>query len=406
MSARLTIVLPLRGRPLFTLRFLWHANAARLPYKFIIADGEVRQELSHLLENSAKLFPDIDVEYIRYPDDTDFGRYFAKMTDALQRVQTPYAMLADNDDFLALTGLERSLDFLDANPDYVCCGGGIGGFAVYSRNAPQLRGLCGPLNKLDYRYMPYDRSLDLDSSSVAERLSQGLRNSWSYYAVFRSSALQTIWREVAELDLSDLQLHEKYCAMRTLTFGKARSDPATISYLRQYWTTLRSAFSEDWVHHLVRSRFNTDFAAILDRISAQAAAADGADRGAVAENLRNNFSQWFGDFLHRNYGPYAALRRYLRDTVPDLVEWVKMRRRYSVPLDRRKVLAKLREGGASEDYIRAFSAELTQVEDVISGPGFADFIRAHLPALAPETASKPTGAVTAQLGSLGRGQSA
>ena len=30
MSARLTIVLPLRGRPLFTLRFLWHANAARL----------------------------------------------------------------------------------------------------------------------------------------------------------------------------------------------------------------------------------------------------------------------------------------------------------------------------------------------------------------------------------------
>jgi glycosyltransferase domain-containing protein len=406
MSARLTIILPLRGRPLFTLRFLWHANAARLPYKFIIADGEVRQELSHLLENSAKLFPDIDVEYIRYPDDTDFGRYFAKMTDALQRVQTPYAMLADNDDFLALTGLERSLDFLDANPDYVCCGGGIGGFAVYSRNAPQLRGLCGPLNKLDYRYMPYDRSLDLDSSSVAERLSQGLRNSWSYYAVFRSSALQTIWREVAELDLSDLQLHEKYCAMRTLTLGKARSDPATISYLRQYWTTLRSAFAKDWVDHLVRSRFNTDFTAILDRISAQAAAADGADRDAVAENLRNNFSRWFGDFLRRNYGPYAALRRYLRNTVPDLVEWVKMRRRYSVPLDRRKVLAKLREGGASEDYIRAFSAELAQVEDVICGPGFADFIRTYLPAFAPEAASKPKGAVTTQLGSLGRGQSA
>ena len=36
-----------------------------------------------------KLFPNIDVEYIRYPDDTDFGRYFAKMTDALQRVRTP-----------------------------------------------------------------------------------------------------------------------------------------------------------------------------------------------------------------------------------------------------------------------------------------------------------------------------
>src|SRR5580704_9790695 len=189
MTQRLTIVIPLRGRPLFTLRFLWHANAARLPYKFILADGEVRPDLSRLLDDARKLFPNIDVDYIRYPDDMDFAHYFAKMTDAIARAKTPYVMLADNDDFLVFSGLEQSLDFLDANPDYVCCGGGIGGFAVYARNAPQLRGLCGPLNKLDYRYMPYDRSLDLDSSSVAERLSQGLRNSWSYYAVFRSSAL-------------------------------------------------------------------------------------------------------------------------------------------------------------------------------------------------------------------------
>jgi glycosyltransferase domain-containing protein len=406
MSARLTIVLPLRGRPLFTLRFLWHANAARLPYKFIIADGEVRPELSHLLDNATGLFPNIDVDYIRYPDDTGFSRYFAKMTDALQRVRTPYAMLADNDDFLAFAGLERSLDFLDASPDYVCCGGGIGGFAVYSRNAPQLRGLCGPLNKLAYRYMPYDRSLDLCSPSMTERLSQGLRNSWSYYAVFRSSALQTIWREVAALDLSDLQLHEKYCAMRTLTLGKARSDPATISYLRQYWTTLRSAFATDWIAHLVRSRFNSDFAAILDRISDLAAAADGVDRAAVAEQLRDNFSRWFGDFLRRNYGAYAALRAYLREAAPGLVEWLKTRRRYSVALDRRKVLAKLRQGGASEDYIRAFRAELAQVEDVICGSAFADFIRPHVPVFAPEAGSKPTSAVTAHLESLGRGQSA
>jgi glycosyltransferase domain-containing protein len=259
MTQRLTVVVPLRGRPLFTLRFLWHANAARLPYKFIIADGEVRPDLSRLLDDSRKLFPALDIDYVRYPDDTNFGRYFAKMSDALQRVQTPYVMLADNDDFLAFTGLEHSIDFLDANPDYVCCGGGIGGFAVYARKYPWLGGLCGPLNKLAYRYMPYDRSADLGSPSAAKRLSRGLRNSWSYYAVFRSPALLTIWREVVDMNLSDLQLHEKYCAMRTLTLGKARSDPGTIAYFRQYWTTLRSAFSKDWVHHLVRSRFSTDF---------------------------------------------------------------------------------------------------------------------------------------------------
>jgi len=406
MSQRLTIVMPLRGRPLFTLRFLWHANATRLPYKFILADGEVRPDLSRLLDDARKLFPNIDVDYVRYPDDTDFARYFAKMTDAIARVQTPYVMLADNDDFLAFSGLERSLDFLDANPDYVCCGGGIGGFAVYTRKFPWLAGLCGPLNRLSYRYMPYDRSLDLGSPSAAERLARGLRNSWSYYAVFRSPALATIWREVAEINLSDLQLHEKYCAMRTLTLGKARSDPATIAYFRQYWTTLRSAFSKDWVHHLVRSRFNTDFTEILSRISREAAAADGAEAAVVAEDIRNNMISWFGDFLRRNYGPYAALRRYLRENMPELLDRVKTRRRHAVPLERRKVFAALRRNGASADYMQAFEAELAQIEDVVSGSAFADFIRPYVPLFVPEAAQQMVPTSAAELGALGRGQSA
>jgi glycosyltransferase domain-containing protein len=404
---RLTIVVPLRGRPLFTLRFLWHANAARLPYKFIIADGEVRPELSRLLDESQNLFPNLDIDYIRYPDDTDFGRYFAKMLDALRRVRTPYVMLADNDDFLAFTGLEQSIDFLEKNSDYVCCGGGIGGFAVYARKCPWLGGLCGPLNRLTYRYMPYDRSLDLGSPAAADRLTKGLRNSWSYYAVFRSPALVTIWREVAEMNLSDLQLHEKYCAMRTLTLGKARSDPATIAYFRQYWTTLRSAFPKDWVHHLVRSRFSSDFAEILARISREAAAADGADEGALTENLRNDIIAWFGDFLRRNYGPYAALRRFLRAKTPHLLEWVKTRRRLSVLFERRRVLSTLRRNGASEDYLRAFGKELTLIEDVVSGPAFADFIRPYVPLFVPEAArADASKEPPARLGAVGRGQSA
>jgi glycosyltransferase domain-containing protein len=406
MSARLTIVVPLRGRPLFTLRFLWHANAECLPYKFIIADGEVRPELSQLLEDSRALFPDIDIDYIRYADDTDFSRFFAKVSDALRRVRTPYVMLADNDDFLMFSGIERSISFLDNHPDYVCCGGGVGGIAVYSRKYPQLGGLLGPLNRLAYRYMPYDRSLDLGSSSVAERLLRGLRNSWSYYAVYRSDALQAIWRDVTEINFSDLQLHEKFCAMRALTLGKARSDPATIGYLRQYWTTMSLAFRKDWVHHLARSRFSEDFAEILARISRHAAAADGTDAKIVAEDLRGNFAQWLGDFLQRNYGPYAQLRRYLRDRVPGLLDRVKTRRRISVLLDRRNVLARLRQEGAGDDYLQALGAELDLVKDVVSGPTFAAFIRPYMPLFAPEAARPPAEDAAAQLETLGRGQSA
>jgi glycosyltransferase domain-containing protein len=279
-TPRLTIVLPLKGRQLFTLRFLWHADSEKLPYRFVIADGQVAPKLASLLENSRELFPNLDIDYVRYPDDADFGHYFRKIADALHRVRTPYVMLADNDDFLVFTGLERSMDFLDAKLDYVCCGGGIAGFALYS---PAHDGLVGPFNQFTYRYAARDRSFDAGLSSSAERLVSGFNNSWSYYAVFRSAALLEIWQDVVQIDFSDLQLLEIFCAMRTLTLGKARSDPATVAYLRQYWTSLRSAFPNDWVHHLLRSRFSTDFGTMVGRVSGVVASSDDCDEANIAE---------------------------------------------------------------------------------------------------------------------------
>jgi hypothetical protein len=194
--------------------------------------------------------------------------------------------------------------------------------------------------------------------------------------------------------------------MRALTLGRARSDPATIAYLRQYFTTMSLAFRNDWVHHLARSRFSENFAEILARISRHAAAADGTDARIVAEDLRSNIAQWLGDFLRRNYGPYAQLRRYLRDRVPGLLDRVKTRRRISAPLDRHNVFQRLRKEGAGDDYLRPLAAELALVEDVVSGPAFAAFIRPYVPLLAPDAAREPAEESAEQLAPLGRGQNA
>lgn len=266
MTPRLTIVLPLKGRALFTLRFLWHADRARMPFRFLIADGEVRPPLADILENAREHFSNIDIEYVRYPDDISFGRFFAKMHDAVRRVRTPYVMMANNDDFLASAGIERAIEFLDSHPDYVCCSGGIAGFSVHAPLSAPLGVLVGSLSKITRDYVYYDHSADFSSDFVTKRLLAGLRNEWSYYAVFRTPAQCVICEELVELELSDLLLHEKYCAMRTLTLGKAKCDPSVISYWRQYWTSQRSAYSRDFVHHLLRSRFTSDFANIIERI--------------------------------------------------------------------------------------------------------------------------------------------
>lgn len=393
VAPRLTIILPLKGRYLFTLRFLWYANRARLPYRIVIADGQVRPALAKILENSREHFANLDVTYLRYPDDIDYHSYFLKMVDVLQRVKTPYAMLADNDDFIARAGTETSLNFLDVNNDYVCCGGGLAGFSVYS-GLRRPNGPIGRFNRYAYRYTPLDRSEDFSSPSAVERLRQGSRNWWSYYAIYKTEALQTIWREILDIDFSDLHLHELFCAMRTLTLGKICSDAKTIAYLRQYGTSL-GYYKTGWVHHLLRSRFTQDFDAMIHRISTAAALVDDAQTAPIVEMLRLICGDWLDEFLKIYYGPLQTVKQILRNNTPSLVNWLKNRRRYLVARERAEIFARLANDGASGDYLAAFADELRLMEDVVSGREFAAFIEPYIRVL--ESADLPTKSAPAQL---------
>jgi glycosyltransferase domain-containing protein len=381
VTPRLTIVLPLKGRPLFTLRFLWHANRARLPYRFLIADGEGHPGLAKLLENSRKIFPGLDLEYIRYPDDVDFKHYYAKMADVFQRVRTLYVKVADNDDFLGSAGLESCVDFLDTHSDYVCCSGGIGGFSLRALPGDSRELVIGRLNKLAYCCSPHDRAIDLNSRFATERVVAGLRNTWNFYAVFRTPALALMWKEAREIELSNTQLHERFMTMRTLTLGKARCDSSFFSYWRQYWTSLQlhwtssqSEVRRDFVYYLLRSRFTEDVANVLDRISHRLAELDGGDPDEIAERLRDPLEWWVRELISHDFGAYAAVRQRLRTHVPWLVAWLKRRYRFRLVLERRDIFNKLRKDGATPDYLEKLKGEIAQIEDVLIGHEFKEFL--------------------------------
>jgi glycosyltransferase domain-containing protein len=376
-SPRLTIVLPLKGRHLFTLRFLWQADKVRVPYRILIADGEVHPVLAGILENSKEHFPNLDIDYVHYPDDKNFTCFFAKMADALGRVTTPYAMLADNDDFLAMGGLERALDFLQVNPDYACSAGRVAGFSVYSGLSNPSRGLRGRAN----RFYEYHQAEEVGSSSAAERVQQAALKLWIYYAVHRTGNLATTLRECAEIDFSDLLLFEAFFVMRSLTMGKAHSDRATISYLRQYGTSLRSSFKKDWVHHLLRSRFTSDVQAMVERISAVIAADDGSDPAVAAEQVRAVLDAKFRQFLGASYGSLQEVKQALRRKMPEVVIWLQNRPRYFIGRERSALFRQLADAGASPDHVAQFRTELALIEDTLSGEAFAAFVRSYEPAL-------------------------
>lgn len=365
VTSRLTIVLPLRGRHFFTLRFLWHANEARLPYRILIADGQVNEALARHIENHRDAFPHLDIEYVRYPDDTGYSRYFTKMADALGRVRTPYAMLADNDDFLGPHGIEQALDFLDANPDHVAALGQPVGFAAYSGLNARDGGVYGRLNRL--RTYPSRASA---ASSTIERLRQAGLSLLIYYSVYRTEALATLWREDREIDFTDLMLHETYHAMRTLTLGKVRANAATITYYSQIGTSTSSDPMRNWVGHLLRSRFTVDTAEMVKRI---AGAEAGANTDAAAEEAHSNIESYFRDFLWSNYGAVAGMKRVMRRISPTAVKYWQSRPRFNVRREIAALLAKLAAAGATAQDLDRTRGEISAIERAMSPQTFAAF---------------------------------
>jgi glycosyltransferase domain-containing protein len=378
MTPRLTVVMPLKGRLLFTFRFLWHANKMRLPYRFLIADGNVKEAVAQRLENSRNDFPELDIEYVRYPDDVGYSQFFAKMSDVMQRVRTPYATMADNDDFLGFDGIERALDFLEANKDYVCARGQQVGFSVYSGAGKSRGAICGKFNRVSRVSIKHD-FLEAAAPSATERLRQTGLYHRLYHAIYRTPALVQICREAAEIDFSDLMLYEDFHTLRALTLGRAHTNKGAISRYYQVGTGISYQPLRDWARHLLHSHFTSDAHATVKRIASAAANADGTDAAAIAEDVWAILECRYRNFLMMNYGPLARIKRAMRKSWPRTVHYVLNRPRFSVGRERAAVFSQLRNAGAGPEVLERVRGELAAIECALSPDAFAIFARPFLP---------------------------
>ena len=384
MTPRLTIVMPMKGRQLFTFRILWHANKARLPYRFLIADGQVNETVALHLDDCRKLFPELDIEYIRYPDDADYSRFFAKMSDALQRVRTPYVMLADNDDFLGFSGIERALDFLHTHSDYVSARGHQVGFSVYSGIGALPGSICGKFNQI---YMDGD-FIEFDASTAAERLRQGCLCHRLHYAIWRTEVPICIMKEIAEINFSDLMMYEDYFALRALTLGKSHINNETVTYYSQAGTGISFQPRRDWARHLLRSRFTSDAHAVVDRISLAAVDGGAADVETIAEEVRTILECRYQTFLSMNYGLPEQIKSAMRRNWPRLTNCLQTRPRFSVRRERDAIFSKLRHAGASPEDLKNVRDELSAIERALAPETFADYAGPFLPIVRAEGGQK------------------
>lgn len=375
-STPLTILLTLKGRHFHTLRWIWHANRIGLPFHVVMADGEVNPIVAKIMDDPSN-FPNLSYEYHHYADNS-FSDFYRKCADAIAKVLTPFVMMSDNDDFLMPTGILKSIAFLQQAEDYVCSSGGISGFGIDSSRKDLPPNVVGKFNNLLFKYFDTYYFCNVSHPSAIERIKFAAQKAGPlYYHVFHTEALRLIFDEIRELDFSDLQIHEAFTAFRSLTLGKANSDETSISYFRQIGTSSGFNCEFDWVHHLLRSRYTSDFTKMVTHIAQPAASVDCVDQSEVEETIRLAYAEFLRSQLSRQYGTsekIESIKNLVRKMLPTWLLDARLRGFKSVEAQRRNFVERLKQAGASRDYLNSFSLELRQIEETLEGRAFLDFV--------------------------------
>lgn len=377
-SDKLTVILTLRGRHLHSLRWMWHANRACLPYHVIIADGEVHPTIDRLLSDP-ETFPNLSFEYHRH-NDKSFRDFFTKCAETINKVRSEFVMMSDNDDFVITTGTQRSIEFLNRNPDYVCAGGQLPHFVVVPRKAVPGK-VIGDMTGLKFGYTHQCR--DIAFESVTDRVLDEIKQYQPlYYHVYRTEILRKVFEEVERHDFSDLTVHEYYCALRAVTLGKARTDSSVVNYLRQSGTSSSSTYWVDWVHHLLRSTLPQDYRALATTISNEAAKADKGDSAAINEAILDEFAHKIRHLLahtmmrHRFPALFAFKQQFL--WLKKLQVFPSWYRRWR---DNIQYWRKFAKDCAEPRALAGYRDEFAQIESTLQGDGFMAFIKANAPDL-------------------------
>jgi len=285
----ITIVMPVLGRPLFTLRSLWYLNSIGLPWKVIVADGGNYRAIRRILGDKGN-FPNLDLTYFRSPD-VDVRAYYRKCLAAVRMAETPYVQILDNDDFITINALKTMAAFLDAHPDHSAVGGIVSNVHIgKSARRDGIRFVQGPADRWTVMYDPKF----LEQSTAAERVGQHLSRYFpTYYSLHRKQAKADAYDFLVRTGIRDLPLHEIFLSLHTLLSGKITTICSTVGYLRQANSSEAHATVRPWPHRILQDAWQSDFRSAVEEFARTMHALEPSTSLAAARDLLQDRIGWF-----------------------------------------------------------------------------------------------------------------
>jgi len=206
-NKKITIILPLWDREVYTS--VWIEKNIYDDFDYIIADGSKKNANQLIFE---KLKDKANITYIRYPPDLSVRDFIDKMSDAANKVLTPFVMTCDNDDFINYSGVVNCVNQLTRDEGASCAGGPL--YSVMkSQMSAQAERYTLPERGMDLR--------DIDGMSGFVALKYIFKNyKYTWYSVFRTAIYDKIWSDIRQLEICDIFLVEILHAQLSFVYGK------------------------------------------------------------------------------------------------------------------------------------------------------------------------------------------
>tara|TARA_B100000767_G_C19739733_1_gene525620 strand:- start:540 stop:1577 length:1038 start_codon:yes stop_codon:yes gene_type:complete len=207
-----TIIITSFNRPKCLLRNLKFLLSHDLTFEIIIADSsnnlDINDELKNLINKNNVLFKS-------FPHEIKVAQ---KISKAIKYASTKYCVLCAEDDFILPSSIIKCVHFLKNNSEYSSCHGRyythifskyVKKFGITFRNLSKLEESCeenSPIDRID------------------TYLSGKLNSQYTFYAVFETINLQTIWEQTS-IYANDWFLNEYFPTIVSLIMGKMKTLP-------------------------------------------------------------------------------------------------------------------------------------------------------------------------------------
>ena len=181
-----TLLISTMNRSQFVERQLRYYANIGFDGQILIGDSSNADHVGRTKKIVEEVADQIQIDYTEYPHLT----YAECLQTLLDRVSTKYAAVLPDDDFTVPRGLERSVQFLEENPEYVACQGAAVILTLESG---------GAYGKVQWLGRYNQRSIE--GANATERLIDHLCNySVTLFALYRVEAWRDMFRDLSSIE--------------------------------------------------------------------------------------------------------------------------------------------------------------------------------------------------------------